>query len=103
MELTAKSNSEGFIQIRKARKKEAAIPTDRSIAYFPARILGYSIAALSALILALAFLGGEHAWLIGLFAGVLLLIGMVILALVRKPEVAPLAVVTEKETITLND
>lgn len=84
MEWTGKKVSEGFIQIRNLQRPSESVPTDRSIAEFPARILGYSIIALAVLILALMFYTSEKRLLIGLFAAVLFMIGSLILLLVRK-------------------
>lgn len=84
MELTGKETSEGFVRIRQIQKTEELIPTDRSIAEFPSRMLGYSIVALAVLMSALLFTAEENGWLIALFSIVLLLIGLTILGLVRK-------------------
>ncbi|MCW3109247.1 MAG: hypothetical protein JWQ09_3753, partial [Segetibacter sp.] len=69
---------------------------DKSIAHFPARILGFSITGLSVLMFSLLFTAGERSALILFFATILLVIGAAILWMVRKPLVKPVAIVEEK-------
>jgi SSS family solute:Na+ symporter len=95
-ELRSRKISEGFKAVHRVVRSDAAIPTDQSIAHFPARILGFSITGLSVLMFSLTFTAGDRLALILLFAVVLLLIGGIILWLVRKPLVSPVVVREEK-------
>lgn len=96
LELKARTVTEGFTKVHGIVKSGAKIPTDKSIAYFPARILGFSITALSLLMFSLSFTSAERFSLIFIFASVLLIIGFVILWLVRKPVVKEVLVREEK-------
>ncbi|MGI8633790.1 MAG: sodium:solute symporter family transporter, partial [Segetibacter sp.] len=96
IELNSKPISIGFKTVHKIIKSDAKIPTDKSIAHFPARILGFSITGLSLLMFSLIFTAGEQSKLVALFAAVLLALGAIILCLVRKPLVAPVVVKKEK-------
>ena len=95
MELGKKRTSPGFIAVHAMVKPQTVTPADKSIAYFPARILGFGIGGLSLLMFGLVFTTGERAGLVALFAGVLFFISAVILWMVRKP-VAHAPVLQEK-------
>jgi hypothetical protein len=72
----------------------------KSLHHFPARILGISILALGILILSLVFTAGEHALLIAFFAGVLILIGAMILMIIRKSKNTSVQLVAKREKLT---
>jgi Na+/proline symporter len=103
-ELKAKRKmSLAYLFVRETDNHNKAYNEQQNIHHFPARILGYSIIALGVLISTLVFTAGEHAVLIGFFAAVLLLIGLVIIALVRKPQKASMQVVKTNEILTINE
>jgi SSS family solute:Na+ symporter len=101
LELKARNISDGFTRVHQIVKSGAKIPNDKSIAHFPARILGFSIAGLSILMFSLSFTARERSSLILFFATVLMIIGAFILWLVRKPLSDSPAMVIEQKQVTI--
>ena len=102
MELSAAKKSAGFQAVHALVRPQVDIPTDKSIAWFPARILGFGISGLSLLMFSLLFTAGGRTALIALFAGVLLLIGGAILWMVRKPPETQ-AALAKKQLLTVEN
>jgi Na+/proline symporter len=88
LELTGKNNTEGFIALQKsvsAISKIETVPLDKSVTYFPAKLLAFSIGGLSLLMFGL-LLTADHSFrfLIALFASLLLLISIAILTAIKR-------------------
>ncbi|WP_256011687.1 sodium:solute symporter family transporter [Desertivirga xinjiangensis] len=93
LELSSRTISKGFLQVKSETllnaKRESA-KSDATIAYFPARLLGFSIGALSLLMFGiLIFSDSSVRGLIALFAGSLLTISLIIIRTVKKPVQIP--------------
>lgn len=94
LELSGKPENPGYKRIVSLLQMnhldtEAQALTDRSIAWFPAKLLGISIGVLALLITVLIFLSEKkYQFMIGLFAALLLLLSAVILFSIRnmKPQ-----------------
>lgn len=84
MEWRGKQIQEGYIQIFRIRKSEENITINQAIAVFPGKILGLSIVGLALLMSSILLFSSKSQLLIGVFASVLLLIGLIILWLVKK-------------------
>lgn len=89
MEVFGKNVTAGFLQLKNSSIKYSPIrniDADRSIAYFPARLLAFSIGALAILMFGLLIFSDTSVRnLIALFAGLLLLISISILGAVKRP------------------
>lgn len=89
LELSGKHTSEGFLKVQKSsvlNPTRHTAESDRTIAYFPARLLGFSIGVLSILMFGLlVFSESSVQGPICLFASLLLLISIIIVKGVKKP------------------
>lgn len=88
LEIFGKNVSEGFIKLRETiiNRKVPIVEEDRTIAYFPARLLALSIGALSLIMFGLLVFSDKSVRsLIAFFASFLLVISIFILGLIKKP------------------